>query len=183
MRPEKGTVVRLISLALALSLVSACGFRPLYGHREGSRLAAEMAAIEVGPIPERLGVVVHNLLRDGLTPAGVPARPDFRLSVELRTASRGLVTEKDSQVRRFDLLLFANYVLLDAAGGGVLYQGEARSVASYNVVEDANFATLAAQQDAGERAARVVSDQIIAALALYFDSARRGLAEPVTPAP
>lgn len=157
-----------LALFGVLLVLTGCGFRPLYGYRDGARLTHDLAAIEINPIPERLGVVVYNHLRDSINPKGQSASPTYRLAVELQSASRGLVTEKDSQIRRFDLLLFANYELLDHKGGAVFFQGEARGVASYNVVEDANFATLAARQDAGERAAKLVSDQIVQSLGLFL---------------
>ncbi len=157
-----------IALGVALLVVAGCGFRPLYGERpDGVR--ERLAAVEISPIRDRIGYEVYNLLRDALTPRGAPAAPLYSLAVELKTDTTPLITERDSQIRRFDLNVRARYSLFDIASGGEIHGGAYRATASYNVVESASFATRMAEEDAARKAAREVSRGIATALSLYFE--------------
>ena len=60
-----------------------------------------------------------------------------------------------------------SYFLTDNGSGEVLAEGGVRSVNNYNI-SDSEFARLAAEEDAKERAAREVSDEIKIRLSLYF---------------
>jgi LPS-assembly lipoprotein len=157
-----------IALGVALLAVAGCSFRPLYGERaDGAR--ERLAAVAINPIRDRIGYEVYNLLRDSLTPRGAPAAPLYTLAVELSTNTTPLITERDSQIRRFDLNVRARYSLFDIATGGEMHSGAYRATASYNVVESAAFATRMAEEDAARKAAREVSRGIATALALYFE--------------
>ncbi len=157
-----------VALGVALLALAGCGFRPLYGERPDS-VRDHLAAVAIGPIRDRIGYEVYNLLRDSLTPRGAPTAPRYSLAVELSTDTTPLITERDSQIRRFDLNVRARYSLFDIATGGQMHSGAYRATASYNVVESAAFATRMAEEDAARKAAREVSRGIATALALYFE--------------
>ena len=157
-----------IALGVALLAVAGCGFRPLYGERADS-VRDRLAAVAINQIRGRIGYEVYNQLRDNLNPRGVPATPLYSLFVELSTDTTPLITERDSQIRRFDLNVRARYSLFDIATGGQIYDGAYRATASYNVVESADFATRIAEEDAARKAAREASRGIATALALYFE--------------
>ena len=129
-----------------------------------------LAAIAINQIrDDRIGYEVYNQLRDILNPRGVPATPLYSLSVELKTNTTPLITERNSLIRRFDLTVRARYILFDIATGGQMHSGAYRATASYNVVESAAFATRMAEEDAARKAAREVSRGIATALSLYFE--------------
>ncbi len=149
-----------IALGVALLALAGCGFRPLYGERpDGVR--ERLAAVAIGPIRDRIGYEVYNLLRDSLTPRGAPTTPLYSLAVELSTDTTPLITERDSQIRRFDLNVRARYNLFDIATGGEMHRGAYHATASYNVVESAAFATRMAQEDSARKAARDVRRVIV----------------------
>jgi hypothetical protein len=61
----------------------------------------------------------------------------------------------------------ASYTLSSVATGQALYSGSERSVNSFNIV-DSDFATLSAEKDALDRAAREISDAIRIRIGIFF---------------
>ncbi|MBM3517739.1 MAG: hypothetical protein FJX56_07635 [Alphaproteobacteria bacterium] len=160
------------ALALGVLLASTgCGFRPLYGeHGAAESARIRLEAVEIAPIPDRVGQVVRNHLRDLLTPRGRTAAPMFRLDVALEKTTEGLAFARDDTVTRFSLTLAAHYDLVELASGRPLVSGRTRSIAAYNVVES-DYATIAAARDAEARVARAVSEEIALRLAVYLGAA------------
>jgi len=161
--------------ALALiGLLAACGFHPLYGRpASDADVAPQLAQIFIEPIADRIGQVLHNQLRDRLTPRGVPREARYRLNVALDFARSPVALQKDQSVTRVNLTVRANYVLSDAQSGSTVSSGTTRSVAAFNVVRS-DFATLSAERDAERRAVRDLGDEISTRLAVSFASSRTG---------
>lgn len=159
---------RAVALALLLGL-SACGFRPLYGEQDrgGAGTAPQLQEILVNPIADRLGQILRNDLVDRLSPTGAPDRPRYRLSVAIAAGEEGLAITKDESITRFNLRISATYVLYDAQSNAEVTRGISRTIAAYNVVQS-QFATLAAEKDAENRAARELSEDIRTRLAVFF---------------
>ncbi len=72
------------AVAVAGSVLCACGFQPMYGQRrpEVTPVSSDLASIEVGMIPDRSGQLLRNELTYLLNPAsdaGVSRR--YTLSV------------------------------------------------------------------------------------------------------
>jgi LPS-assembly lipoprotein len=169
------------ALLVAGAALAACGFKPLYGPGGGAALEADLGRVEIKPMAGRLGVEMYNRLRDRIAPRGIAEAPDYSLSVALETNSVGLITEQNSRIRRFDLVVTARYNLVDAETDAVALTGEASSAASYNVLDNASFATLSAEQDAERQAARTVGDQIALEIATFLHRKRREQAAGETP--
>jgi LPS-assembly lipoprotein len=159
---------------LALSL-GACGFHPLYasppganGDAVGQGMTQYYSQVLVEPIQGRQGVHLRNQLMDVLTPGGTPSNAAYRLSIRLEEQKEGLAIQTDTRITRYNYNLTAKYELKDAVSGQILDRGISRSIAPYNVV-DSQFATLSAERDAQERAAREVGEDIRTRLGLYFE--------------
>lgn len=156
----------------ALVVLAGCGFRPLYGQRAaGGSAATDMAMVAIAPIPDRLGQILHNDLRDRLNPRGQPSIPAYRLEIRLERVREGLAIRRDEEVTRANLKLTANFHLKNLRDGGIALKGSTRSVASFNLVRS-DFANLIAERDAERRAARELSDGITTRLAIFFDRQR-----------
>ena len=125
-----------------------------------------MAAIEVVPVKERIGHIVRNHLIDGLTPDGQPAHPDYRLTLSVAQSKTPLLIQIDDHATRFNLTLSAEFSVADRTGT-VVYRGTAKAIGSYNVVES-GFATVTAERDAADEAARVLSEEIRTLLLLHL---------------
>lgn len=167
---------------LALSLLLAgCGFRPLYRQDNvNGGTVPLMAAISIPAPGDRLEQLVRNELVERLNPTGQAANQRYLLTIKM-TESRGavLVTRTES-VSRFNLNESLEYRLVDSATGRLLTTGTLFSTASYNVLR-AEYANLAAEEDARVRAIRDLADLMRARLALFFERGGH-LAPPPAPA-
>ena len=156
----------VLALALSLVLLGACSVEPLYGSRAGKARGGGVAAIEIAPIKDRVGHIVRNHLIDSLTPRGQPAHPDYRLTLAVEQEKTPLLIQLDDHATRFNLTLRARFALADR-DGTVVYRDSARATGSYNVVES-GFATVTAERDAAEEAARVLSEEILTLILLHL---------------
>ena len=156
----------VLALALSLVLLGACSVEPLYGVRGSKARGGGIAAIEIAPIKDRVGHIVRNHLIDSLTPRGQPAHPDYRLTLSVEQEKTPLLIQLDDHATRFNLTLRARFTLADRDGVAV-YQDAAQATGSFNVVQS-GFATVTAERDAAEEAARVLSEEILTLILLYL---------------
>ena len=151
----------------AVLLVSGCGFRPLYGRSSFGEVDTELARVKVAVIPDRVGQQLHNYLLDRINRKGRPEKPLYLLSVDAEIEKVRQAFEPDETATRVMLVFTANFQLRETATEKILLKNFARSVTSYSIVTSA-IATRSAELDAIDRTARVVSEEIRAVLALYF---------------
>jgi LPS-assembly lipoprotein len=156
----------LVAAALGpLALLGAgCGFEPVYGRRAATR-APELAAVRVLPISDRFGQEVRNHLITAL--GGGRGAQRYELAISLAESETELSVQADDKVTRLKFALSAQLALSDSATGALLYEDQARSVSSYNIV-DSEFATVASRDDARRRAAADLADSIRDLLVVYF---------------
>jgi LPS-assembly lipoprotein len=154
-----------VALATTGAALSACGFHPVYGSHAGATTVTELAQIRINPIPERVGQVLRNYLSDRMQPKGVHDAI-YTLDVRVGEQRADLGFQQDSTITFSRLTLIATFVLRDAKGNAVL-SGNARADNSYNQLEG-GFPTLSAQDDARQRAALTVGDEIVSRLSLYL---------------
>ncbi len=152
----------MLVFAMLSVLLAACGFQPMYG----GRMAPQMAAIYVEPIPEREGYELRNTLIDILNSDGSQTGKRYRLQVTLRESSQGIALQNDATITRYNNTLEASYVLSDAKGT-VLTQGAEKELSAYNVAQSP-YATLVAEQDANKRAAQDIAERIRLSLGAWF---------------
>ncbi len=78
----------LTSSIIGAALLGGCsdGFHPLYGSAliNGSAVNERLAAIDVAPIPGRVGQRIRNELIFQTTGGGTPAPPKYRLDIAIR---------------------------------------------------------------------------------------------------
>jgi LPS-assembly lipoprotein len=174
-----GTSIRsglagLICLLPVLSVLTACGFEPLYGRGGGEEKSAvneDLSQVLVLPIPHRTGQQMHNFLRDRLNPAGQPNQPEYTLSVVLNERITELGIQEDATATRAQLTMVADYTLRDYDNQEVLFLGKARSANSYDILGDP-YATQVAEFDARELTLRAISEEMKIRLATYFKRER-----------
>jgi LPS-assembly lipoprotein len=157
---------RRAALLLLGGALAGCGFHPLYGGAATDEFDANLAAIKVTPIAERIGQLVANSLRDSFNPrsARVPTR--YVLNVTMTNSVSDLAIRKDGTASREGYSANAAFTLLDGQGGALL-SGTARATNSYDVGES-EYAVIVANQDAQTRAAAEIAQEIRAQVALYF---------------
>src|SRR6185312_10416828 len=77
-------------LLAAAGILSGCGWEPLYADRETTAADAELRAIKVNPIAERIGQRLEMSLRNSLNPTGEETKQRYTLSVILTTSLASL---------------------------------------------------------------------------------------------
>lgn len=145
------------SVLLAALALAACGFAPVYGPGgTGTRLQDKVRTADprtpddfafAGRIAERLG------------PDGTRYELDWRL----RIAVVPQAITPDEITTRYSLNGTASYVLTEIASGRTVARGQVSSFTSYSTT-GTTIATLAAEQDAHKRLARLLADQVVTRL-------------------
>ena len=153
--------------------LTACGFRPLYGERAGGSAAAELAAVQIGVIGDRLGQILRNDLIERLSPLGEPTSPRYRLRATFSESKAALAIQQDTTITRYDQRVDVSFLLLDLSTGVVIFRGQSRAIGSYDAVRS-DFATLTAEQDAARRTVREVAEDVRAQLAAFFAGRQGG---------
>jgi LPS-assembly lipoprotein len=183
MRRGIAIAVRRLALAAGLAAVlpalGGCGFEPLYGKQEdGPGVTAELAQVYVMPIPNRLGQILYNYLRDRVVPYGQPGDPKYVLAVALGQNFSSAAIRPDATASRLNVTMQAFYYLYDAQTRKLLTQGVAQSMGAYNVRAEP-YPTLVSRQDVESRISRDLGDEVRNRLAIYFSSPPRVV--PPTP--
>lgn len=171
----------MLSVGFCAAVLGGCGFRPLYQEPEPSAGAVgvgrELAAVEIAPIPDRVGQLVRNDLIYHMRGSETGGTADYRLDVRLIESISELAVERTGFATRSNLRLAAVYSLVDLGTGRQLVNGRSRAISSYNIV-DASFSTLTAQNAARERAAARIAEEIRVRLAAYFAGAQEAGSGP-----
>jgi len=150
-------------------LLAGCGFHPLYGGANGG-MQATLSTIYVEPMPERLGYELRNKMIDLLDGPGTPSGALYRLKLSLTETTQGIALQNDATITRYNDNLKVTYSLTDMTGE-VITSGIETGLSAYNVLPssaNANYGTLAAQQDADKRAAEDIAERIRLDLNVFF---------------
>ena len=148
----------LAALALALSL-GGC-FQPLYSEAAHPGLVADLQAIEVAPIKDRIGHYLGDDLISNLNGSGETPAAKYRLTVTVAQNSQTPTVESQINAATSATVIGkATFTLTKIDGGAVIYKGDATSAAVYDRTLD-DFANLRAARDAEIRIARSLADEI-----------------------
>jgi LPS-assembly lipoprotein len=151
----------LAALALALSL-GGC-FQPLYSEAAHPGLVADLQAIEVAPIKDRIGHYLGDDLISSLNGTGSTPTPKYRLTVTLTQKSQTPTVESQVNAANAATVIgTAKFSLVQLEGekaDKVVFQGEATTAAVYDRTLQ-GFANLRAERDAEIRLARALADEI-----------------------
>lgn len=144
---------------LGLSVGLAGCFTPMYGGLNG-QLGAELQAIAVDPIPDRLGHYIQDELISDLNGTGSAPAAKYRLTVltkeRVQSALVDVVTRRATAAT---VVIDTDFVLTPVGGLEPVVQGTVTSAATYNRSEQ-RFANIRAARDAEIRDAKTIADQI-----------------------
>jgi len=172
-------LLRAGALAGLAALAAGCGFHPVYMPTESGKpgvASRELAAINVGVIPDRPGQLLRQALHDRFDGsfAGEPRLYD--LSVDYSVPGEGIGVRNDNSVTRVRLTGRASWTLrAQNPQRTVVTSGSARAVDDYNVVDQQYFGADLDNETAQRRVAEAVADQIALQLAVFFK--RRAMAQ------
>lgn len=160
---RRSAVVRraaFLCAALCSLTLSGC-IEPLYGPiGAGAPLAAELQAIAVDPMPERLGHYVRNELIFAFNGTGSEVPPRYRLAVLLKERVQTPILDTvTTRATSATVIVDADYRLISIPDGVEITKGVASSIASYDRFSN-RLANVRAARDSETRDARVIADAI-----------------------
>jgi len=150
-------------LAVSALALSACGFTPLYGYQGVTK---GLGAIEVVASDGRAGYLLREKLDDALA-RNANVLPSHRLVYSIKEQRYARGVRVDNVANRYELNMTANWRLLDAKTGQSVRNGSTNATVTYDSA-DQPYASIAAQQDAQERAATEVARKIQLDLAAWL---------------
>jgi LPS-assembly lipoprotein len=165
-----------VPLALGLgSLVAGCGWTPLYADPQTGPADAELRAIRVAPIAERIGQNLELALRASFNPSGEPTPQRYQLAVTLQVVKQnlGITTQGIGTLGRADVT--ARFVLADLKTGAQLFAGISHVNDSFDLLAN-GYSNVVAQSDAETRAVEQLREDLLTRMTLFLQ--RRATTPP-----
>jgi LPS-assembly lipoprotein len=152
---------------LLLSALSGCGWAPLYADPETGPANAELRAIRVDPIPDRIGQKLEMALRNSFNPSGEPTKERYRLQTTLSVAlsNLGLISAGTATIGRVDVT--ATYRLSELPKGTLLQTNTIHTQNSF-ALNPNQYSTVVAENDAGLRSVVELDREIVTRLTLFL---------------
>lgn len=149
-------------------MLAACGnggFRPLYGSAGiGAAADERLAQVSVSSIPGRVGQQIRNeLIFHSTGGAGEVVQPTMRLDVAIRESVTSTLVRLDGESGSQIFNLEAKFQLVNVADNTVVLSGTSYGRASFERNKSI-FSNVRAREDAEDRAAKVVGEDLKARL-------------------
>ena len=162
-RKHARTYLMVLALAGASLALGGCGFTPLYA---APGVTSKLASIDVIAPQGRTGYLLRQHLDDVFAKNhNEPAQYTMRLALSQARYPRGIRT--DNVATRYEYVLTADYALSALPSGEVVKRGRVRVEVTYDSA-DQPYASVAAQQDAQDRAAQEAARRIQLELAAWL---------------
>jgi len=154
---------------LTLLMLAGCsgseGFRPMYAATASTPGAQEqLAKVDIAPIPGRVGQRLRNELIFQNTGGGLPEPPKYRLDITIRESLASTLVTSTGEALSQIYTLDAQFRLMRISDKKVLLQGSSHGRAGYERFQQI-YANVRARDDAENRAARTVADDVKTRLA------------------
>ena len=160
-------------MVLVVLALTGCGFHPLYGSRSGTPASAQirerLSSVQVSPIDERLGQILHNALLDRIPSEDASAQPLYRLQVTVQEAISGINFQKNATASGGEMSVSSSWQLFDRSTGRRLASGSFSSIDSVNYLGP-RYASIVAERDAERRALDDLADMITDRVAVYLST-------------
>ena len=157
-------------------LVAGCGdsgFRPMYASSAivgGADLTEKLKELEVAPIPGRVGQRLRNELIYQSTGGGLAAQPVYRLEIIIRESITPTLVQIDGNSSGSVYNLNTSFRLVRLADRSVALSGESNGRIAFQRF-DSVFANVRARQEAENRAAKTIGDELKSRVAAYLSGA------------
>lgn len=117
--------------------LQGCGFSPLYGtHGNSSQTSSAqahlLASIVVEPMKDRTGQLFVNTLEDSLNPQYLHAEKRYHLKTSIQTKQSSLAIQRDRTISRYQIIVTANYKLVDTKTDKVVREGSLQRENGYD---------------------------------------------------
>ena len=157
-------------------LVAGCGdsgFRPLYASSSlvgGADVNQKLAQLEIAPIPGRVGQRLRNELIYESTGGGHALPPEYRLEVVMRESIDATLVQIDGNSSGSVYNLTAAFRLIRIADKSVALTGTSYGRIAFQRF-DSVFSNVRARNDAENRAATTIGDDLKSRLAAFLSNA------------
>jgi LPS-assembly lipoprotein len=156
-----------VMLGLSLVVLGGCSWAPLYANLETGPADAEIRAIRVAPISERIGQKLALALRESLNPTGELTPQRYLLRTTLSTSRQDLGIQTLGLGTRGKLDAFANFSLSDSTTGALLLHGTSHVAESFDILANM-YSNVVAEDDARTRAVEEMRRDIVTRLTLFL---------------
>jgi LPS-assembly lipoprotein len=164
---------RLLAAALVLpATLAGCGWEPLYANHDSDVGSADLRAIQVARIPERVGQLLETALRNSFNPNSIETKPAYRLNVTLSRSVQDLAIQSQGLGTRGEVQLTASFSLIELATGKQLQSGTVHTSDSFDIQAN-GYSTVVAQDDASIRDVEEVRREIVARLTMFMQNKQR----------
>jgi LPS-assembly lipoprotein len=159
------------SAALLGACADGSGFKPMYGSSAVGGLAVneKLAALEVAPIPGRVGQRIRNELIFQATGVGTPPPAKYRLEVAIRESVTSTLVDIQGNAGGQVYNLDASFRLISLADKSVVAEGKSYGRAGFERLTSI-FANVQAREDAENRAAQTVGEELRTRLMAYLST-------------
>jgi LPS-assembly lipoprotein len=171
---NRRSLVRGLALVFAAApVLAACGnggLRPLYGATpSGAGLQERMAQLDVAPIPGRVGQRIRNDIIFLSTGGGEALPPSHRLEVTIRESVHSTLVKIDGESLGQIYAIEASFRLVKIRDKQVVLQGTSHARAGFERFNSI-YSNVRARDDAENRAAQTVADDLKTRVAIYLSS-------------
>ena len=182
-RSSRGFFGYLVAPTLLLAACGTGGFRPLYGPTpSGIAVQERMRELDVATIPGRVGQVIRNELLFQAGGGGELLPPTHRLEIVTSESLQSTIVSIAGDAGGGVYLLEAKFKLIRIKDKKVVMQGTSWGRAAFerftntattpgNVPTQYTYSNVRARDDAENRAARSVADDLKTRVAIYFSGA------------
>lgn len=164
----------LALFGLVSPLLGACsegGFRPLYGpSASGAHVQDRLAQIDYAPIPGRVGQRIRNDLIFASTGGGDPLPPQFKVEIAIKESVTSLLVKTTGEASSQVYNLEASFRVIDLKSKKQMFEGKSYARAAFERYESI-YANIRAKEDAENRAARQMADELKVRLAAFMSRA------------
>jgi hypothetical protein len=159
----------LLTLTVALALqLSGCGWERLYADPQSGPASADLRAIKVLPIPERIGQWLELALRAALNPTGEPAKTLYTLRTTLyySISSLGLQSQGTATLGKIDVNS-SSYLMENSTGRNLLTIS--LHVQNSFDLNPNQYSTVVGENDAQTQSLAELNQEIVQRLAIFFN--------------
>ena len=162
------------AVAMSMLMLAGCadgeGFRPMYApNASGVGVQERMKTVDVTTIPSRVGQRIRNELIFQNTGGGLPDKPEFRLDITIRESIASTLVKNSGEALSQVYTLDASFKLIRLSDKKIVLEGASHGRAAFERFQQI-YANVRAREDAENRAARTISDDIKTRLAATLSS-------------
>jgi LPS-assembly lipoprotein len=148
------------------------GIRPLYGpSASGVGVQERLKTVDIATIPSRVGQRIRNELIFQNTGGGLPETPQFRLEIAIREAVTSTLVKNSGEALAQLYTLDATFKLIRLSDKKVVMEGTSHGRAGFERFQQI-YSNVRAREDAENRAAGTVADDIRTRLAAVLSTSK-----------